>query len=165
MGQMGIDPQIRYTVRVLLVDDQDRVLLYKGQDPANLSDVFWCPVGGGIETGESPEQAARREVKEETGLVDFELGPHVWNRQDKYTFNGINRHTMEIWFLVRVSEFDVDTSGFSDVERKSFLGHRWWTRDELSITSELLTPRQLSTLFSDLILNGAPEIPVELGLA
>lgn len=165
MGQMGIDPPIRYTVRVLLVDNLDRVLLYKGQDPANLSDVFWCPVGGGIEAGESPEQAARREVKEETGLVDFELGPHVWNRQDKYTFNGINRHTMEIWFFARVSEFDVDTSGFSDVERKSFLEHRWWTRDELSITSELLTPRQLSTLFSDLILNGAPEIPVELGLA
>lgn len=135
---MEIEPQIRYTVRILLVDESDRILLYKGQDPANLSDVFWCPIGGGIEAGESPEEAARREVKEETGLIDFKLGPHVWNREDKYTFNGIFRHTKEVWFFARVSEFEVDTS-------------------------ELLTPRKLAPLMKDLIAYGIPKFPLDLG--
>ncbi len=32
----------------------------------------WLPAGGHVETNESPEDAARREVKEETGLdIDF----------------------------------------------------------------------------------------------
>ena len=161
---MGIDHEIRYTVRILLVDHLDRLLLFHGQDPANLSDVFWCPVGGGIEPGESPEQAAIREVREETGLIDFELGPHVWNGQEKYSFNGVKRHAIETWFFARVPEFELDTSGFSEIERKSFIEYRWWAQEDLSNTLEVLTPRHLSKLFYELIRHGAPDIPIELGL-
>lgn len=164
IGQMEIEPEIRHTVRILLVDDLDRVLLYHGQDPANTSDIFWCPVGGGIEAGESPEEAARREVKEETGLVDFELGPHVWNRQHKYTFNGKYVHTKEVWFFCRVLPFEIDTSELFGIEKVAFLGYRWWAHSELETTREVLTPRRLAPLLRDLILNGVPEIPVDLGL-
>ena len=103
---MESEPIIRRTARVLLMDELSRVLLFQGQDPSNPSDIYWCPVGGGIEPGESPEDAARREVREETGLIDFDLGPHVWNRQDKYSFNGRNYHVSEAWFLSRVSAFE-----------------------------------------------------------
>ncbi len=34
----------------------------------------WSTVGGGVEPGESPAEAAKREVREETGL-EIELGP------------------------------------------------------------------------------------------
>jgi len=46
-------PIIRPAARILLVDEEDRTFLFKGQDPQNKSDVFWCPVGGGIEPGKS----------------------------------------------------------------------------------------------------------------
>jgi len=161
---VGTDFQIRFTVRILLIDQRDRLLLFHGQDPANLSDIFWCPVGGGIEAGESPEQAAKREVREETGLLDFELGPHVWNGQEKYNFNGAKRHAIETWFFARVEEFQIDTSGFSDIELKSFIEYRWWTPAELASTRETLTPRRLSSLLDELLLNGTPQVPIELGL-
>lgn len=161
---MATDFEIRYTVRVLLVDRLDRLLLFHGQDPANPSDVFWCPVGGGVEASESPQRAAIREVREETGLTNFDLGPHIWNRQEKYNFNGIKRHAIETWFIARVPEFEIDTSGFSDIELRSFIEYRWWTKSELSTTSEILTPRRLSNLLNDLLLNGAPQVPIELGL-
>jgi len=34
----------------------------------------WSTVGGGVEPGESPAEAAKREVREETGL-EIEVGP------------------------------------------------------------------------------------------
>lgn len=146
------------------MDELDRVLLFQGQDPTNPLDVYWCPIGGGIESGESPEDAARREVKEETGLTDFDLGPHVWNRQDEYSFNGKNYQVSETWFLSRTSSFEINTTALFGLERVSFVQYRWWTQNELDVTSELMTPRQLAPLLRDLMLKGAPEVPLELGL-
>ena len=85
---MEIEPKIRQTVRILLVDDRSRVLLFRGQDPDQPNTRFWFPAGGGIEAGETPREAARREVREETGLTEFELGPHIWNRRHVFTFYG-----------------------------------------------------------------------------
>jgi len=54
------------TVRLIkvLVHDEDRVLLlHRRPERGN----FWQPITGGIEAGESPAEAARREVLEETG--------------------------------------------------------------------------------------------------
>jgi ADP-ribose pyrophosphatase YjhB (NUDIX family) len=48
---------------VSLVDKQGRLLLQRRSD-----DDTWGIVGGAVELGESVEDAARREVREETGL-------------------------------------------------------------------------------------------------
>lgn len=161
---MNGEPIIRRTARVLLIDELDRVLLFQGQDPSDPSNIYWCPVGGGIEPGESPEDAARREVREETGLIDFDLGSHVWNRQDEYSFNEQDYYVSETWFLSRVSAFEIDTTELFGLERVSFVQFRWWTQRELSDTTEIMMPRQLASLLNDLILNGAPDVPLEFGL-
>lgn len=58
----------RRVVGVLLVDARGWLLMQlRGQD-APLSPGQWSFPGGGIEPGESPEQAAHRELFEETGL-------------------------------------------------------------------------------------------------
>jgi 8-oxo-dGTP pyrophosphatase MutT (NUDIX family) len=51
-------------VTVIARDDQGRILLTK-----NASFDQWFPPGGHIEPGESPKEAAIREMREETGLV------------------------------------------------------------------------------------------------
>lgn len=71
-------PTLRPTARVLLVDEDERVLLFRGESDADGSG-FWFPTGGGLEPGETPQQAAVREVLEETGQR-IELGPEVWTR-------------------------------------------------------------------------------------
>ena len=58
---------IRPTVRLLLLDPTDRLLLFRSQSDTDGSD-FWYSVGGEIEPGEVIEDAARREVAEETGI-------------------------------------------------------------------------------------------------
>ena len=59
-------------VRTLVMWDQ-QVLLVQHHDPGD-DKIFWMPPGGGSEGDETPEEAAQREVKEETGLDVRSLG-------------------------------------------------------------------------------------------
>jgi 8-oxo-dGTP diphosphatase len=66
-----VDPghDTRVAAYGVLVDERDRILLAlwnEGSRPA------WTLPGGGVEPGETPEEAAVREVREETGY-DVEL--------------------------------------------------------------------------------------------
>jgi 8-oxo-dGTP pyrophosphatase MutT (NUDIX family) len=57
----------RRAVRIVCLDSADRVLLIDWQDPFSGARI-WEPPGGGIESGEDPIDAARRELTEETSL-------------------------------------------------------------------------------------------------
>ncbi len=160
MGQMTNEPVIRPTVRVLMLDEHDQVLLFRGQDPSKPNIRFWFPTGGGIEEDESPEDAARREVLEETGLRDFELGPHIWNRRHVFTFYGHEQDVREVWFLARVHNFEIDTSRFTELEREILQEHRWWSLNELETTTDVLTPRGLAKLLRTILKYGPPKEPV-----
>lgn len=54
-------------VRVFVLDERQRVLLVQMRDPRT-GDRYWVTPGGGIEDGESAEEAAVREVLEETAV-------------------------------------------------------------------------------------------------
>jgi hypothetical protein len=41
---------------------------------------------------------------------------------------------------------------------------RWWTLDELEATDAIFAPRRLPLLVRELILNGAPAEPVDVGV-
>lgn len=54
---------------ILFLDDEGRVLLLKRAASAQDHPETWGLPGGHIEDGETPEQAARRETREEIGLT------------------------------------------------------------------------------------------------
>jgi 8-oxo-dGTP pyrophosphatase MutT (NUDIX family) len=61
--RIGNDLLLLPAVSVLIWDDDGRLLLVRGADTGT-----WQMVGGAVEPGESPWDAARRETAEETGL-------------------------------------------------------------------------------------------------
>lgn len=142
---LGRQPRLRRAGRVLLVDASDRVLLFQGSDPRQPDAVYWFTPGGGLDDGETTAQAAARELREETGLdvPPVELGPAVHSELARFSFDGVEYHQQQDFYLVRVPEWRVDTSGFDEVEQAWVFGHRWWTVAELGTTDEVYYPADL----------------------
>src|SRR5690348_18358139 len=65
----------RPSARLVLLDPQDRLFLFKVHHPAvydpadPFHEPFWIMIGGLVDPGEDFAQTARREAREETGLV------------------------------------------------------------------------------------------------
>ncbi|HEY1320040.1 MAG TPA: NUDIX domain-containing protein [Streptosporangiaceae bacterium] len=157
-----MEPKLRPTARVLLLDDADRLLLFRSVNESGRA--FWFPPGGGIEPGEDAPAAARREVAEETGLAGLELVAEVWRRRHVFDWHGVTYDLRERWFLARVPAFEIDTAGFEPVERDEITGHRWWTLPELHAATDDLVPRDLAQRLETLLTAGPPATPIEVGV-
>lgn len=151
----------RLTARVLLVDDHDRALLFASVSEDDGA-TFWYPPGGGLEPGETYEQAGIREVQEETGLTLPALPPPFAFRRDTRTMAGTEYEFVEQWHLVRVPEFTINTDGFNDAERATIQRHQWWTVNEMRATTDRLTPTTLADLMEVLLRDGTRAQPWEL---
>jgi 8-oxo-dGTP pyrophosphatase MutT (NUDIX family) len=138
-------PIERLVSRVFLLDAQDRLLLFRGCDPAEPDVEFWFTPGGGRDPGESAEECAARELYEETGLrVEPDVfGPVVHERVTAFPFNGDTYRSEEEYFLLRVDSHEVETHGFEALEHASIFGHRWWPLDELRTTTDTVYPEEL----------------------
>lgn len=152
---------LRAAVRVLLVDPDSRLLLFRyiGDE----GERFWCPTGGGIDPGESPEVAARREVREETGWSGPLELVEVWHRRHVALFLGQLVDQREQWFLARVPVFSVHTGGFTELERQTISEWRWWSVADLHNAPERLVPDDLAARVEALLASGPPKRPFEIG--
>ncbi|MEX0610175.1 MAG: NUDIX hydrolase [Balneolaceae bacterium] len=78
-----------------LLVNEEKLLLVEIQSPVN-KQLTWMPPGGGVDFGESLQQALTREFKEETGLsISVDKLVHV-NQLIQPPF-----HAIEFYFLVK----------------------------------------------------------------
>jgi N-hydroxyarylamine O-acetyltransferase len=161
--RFGIEPVVRHAARALVVDDAQRVLLVRFSNP-DTGAVWWATPGGAVDSGETHEQAVRRELREETGLQLDALGPWVWAREHLLVWAGVFTHQVERYFLIRTPAFDARPSALTEEERSVLTELRWWTLDELERSDQVFTPRDLSGLLRRLIAEGPPAQPQTVGL-
>jgi 8-oxo-dGTP pyrophosphatase MutT (NUDIX family) len=124
----------RRAARVILVDEDDRVLLVRGHDAGEVTRSWWFTVGGGLDAGEDGRAGAAREVFEETGLVvgPADLVGPVLTRSALFDFARVTCRQDEEFFLARVSgAHDFTADGWTELERDVLDEVRWWALDEL----------------------------------
>ncbi|MEV7793718.1 NUDIX hydrolase [Streptomyces sp. NPDC087512] len=153
---------LRKVARVVLLDPEDRILLLHGHEPDDPADDWWFTPGGGVEGEETREEAARRELAEETGITDVELGPVLWRRRCSFPFAGRRWDQDEWYFLARTAQTATGAVALTELERRSVVGARWWTCAELSRARETVYPTRLAELLRTLLDEGPPAGPVTL---
>ena len=138
----------RRAARVVLVDESGRTLLLRGGDPARPGLRWWFTPGGGLNPGESSAEGAARELFEETGLrVDpAALREPVWHQVTEFSYNNRRYRQDQDFYLYRVPEWQIDTTGFDPEERLTIDAHRWWSAAELDTTDETVYPEELAEL-------------------
>ena len=153
-----IPTEARPVARVLLIDPKERLLLLEAEHESGRY-TFWVAPGGGLEGGESFEEAARRELHEETGL-DLPIGSWVWTRRHAYSWAGQSFDQYERFFVART-----ETTHIAPNKADAYVvGHRWWTVSELRDSGEQFAPRRLAELLPDIICSNYPKLPIDCGI-
>lgn len=160
---------LRHSVRGILVTDDDRVLLCRHLVPRQPGLGVWAPPGGGVENGETPLAALRRELREEVGLAFDGSPPHVWHRElvaPGYVVPGYDGAVHD-YFLVRTAAFEPrGTMSDDELAAERISGLRWWSLEEIATYRgpDMFGPRDLATPLTALLTHGVPAEPVSLGL-
>ena len=137
----------RLTARVLVIDREGRTLLFLTTAPDSSRTSRWITPGGGVDAGESFEEAARRELFEETGLVVSSLGEPVWAHDFDVMWDSADHDTGHAEFFVHVTDrFTPSSEHWTDEERVDVLEHRWWSLDELEASGAPFEPAELREL-------------------
>ncbi|MFP3465590.1 NUDIX hydrolase [Leifsonia sp. SIMBA_070] len=140
----------RLAARVVVVNEEGQTLLLRGGDPARPeAGTWWFTPGGGVEGDETVIEAASRELREETGLeVEQPLGP-IHRRATTFEFTGETFQQREVYFYVVVPTFEIDTRGWTVLERAVMRESRWWSLREIETTDETVYPENLAALLME----------------
>lgn len=166
-------PPIRQAARVLLLDRDGRVLLFRFVDPVSAA-PFWITPGGGLDEGESFEDAARRELREETGIIVDAIpsaipgagfGPCVWTRTIDIRYGQRRFRQHERYYPLRLdaSRPPIDTGGMLDYEVTDLAEHRWWSAEQITASEARFAPSRLAALLPTLLNGQCPDEPMDVG--
>ncbi len=147
----------RPAARVVLLDPDDRVLLFRFRSR-------WVAPGGGLDAGETHEEAALREVAEECGITNVGLGPALWRREFEFTWEGRRLLQQEVYFVARVLPFEVSNAGWTETELDVIAEHRWWPVAAIPDLDPAFAPSRLGALLRDFLAHGAPAEPIDAGI-
>jgi 8-oxo-dGTP pyrophosphatase MutT (NUDIX family) len=144
--------QQRPSSRLLVLNSDKQVLLFRFEPKSGplTGHVFWATPGGGLDAGESFEDAARRELYEEVGIQVSHPGPQIAQRTAHFALpTGELVEADERYFLIDAQNNIVCEEHRTELEREVMVAHRWWSQAELQFTPEQIWPEDLAAMLID----------------
>lgn len=136
--------RLRRAARIIVLDPDIRTLMFRYDVPGR--PPFWVTAGGECEQGESFDDAARRELFEETGII-ADPGREIARLTPEFvTVEGEPVKADERFYIIRVDEARIDTSRHTALEQALMTQHRWFTLAELDDWPEPVFPADLAAM-------------------
>ena len=137
----------RPAARVICFDAEGRVLLMHWRDPHDGAEI-WEPPGGGLDEGETPFEAARRELVEETGLDPARVGDRFVDVRRNSYWKGRVYIGEEQFFAARydTSSPPLSRDGLMPYEVEELLGHAWVAPADFGSLPGRLEPPSLAEI-------------------
>lgn len=157
----------RNVARIVAINPDNEVLLLQYRQERSLDPEqpelleYWVPPGGSLNSGESFEEAAVRELEEETGIRVTDPGSWVWTRALKLRVEDEDRLQVERYYVVRVSQPDTLRNSTPD---EVIADMQWWSLDSLRESDAVFFPETFAELVEPLLDGVLPPEPLEIGL-
>jgi len=128
---------------------------------------YWFPIGGEIEVNESIQEAAIREIYEETGIVneEIELGPIVWFGEFDLILNSVPTRLKQRFIVAKTKQNSVSLTNLTQSEQAIVKKLAWFSLEKIKNSEEIIYPVVLAEYFPDIISGKYPKIPLEIDLA
>lgn len=164
---------VRNSVKVILLNKANEILLACADDPTittvegKYNGRFWFPVGGKIESHESLQAAALREIYEETGIRKkaIELGPLVWFGEFPLVLNGVPTLLKQKFIVAKTEQKGFSLSNLTPEEKKMIKTMAWFSLEQIKTSKEVIYPVVLADYLADILSGNYPEVPIRIDLA
>lgn len=168
-----MDLPVRNSVRVLLLNPHNELLLICADDPTTTSadktyhGRFWYCIGGQIDPGETLQNAALREIHEETGIShkEVELGPVVWFGEFDMIVNGIMTHLKQTFLVAKTTHQNPFLNNPDNWEKNFVEKIAWFSLENIKKCPEPIFPVVLADYLPDILSGVYPKPPIEIDLA
>lgn len=173
MTILATEPSVeRIAVRVVLINKIQQVLLMQVHlpgahrvDGSPHNELYWITVGGKSEVGESVQETAMREVKEETGLknitIDRVLGYETF---DLIVQNNLTRY-YNTYVLAYVADTYFSSQSWTEKEKGYVKKMKWFSLEDVKSYEKDIHPINplLAEIYLPIFLKGQiPEAPIQL---
>lgn len=149
----------RQSARVVLLNERDEVLLFRHTGRYR---TYWVLPGGGVEEGESWEEAAIREMWEETGISGVPIGPLLWTRRAVHRAGSVPYIGDERYYLVRCGMPEITSENQLESEKTAYTAHVWWSLETLRASPDTFWPAGLADLLEPVIAGFLPKESIRL---
>ncbi len=158
--------QTRKSSRAIVLNKQNQIFLFRYTfDFFAEKEFIWITPGGGLDDGESFEEALKRELFEELGieLSGSDSTPQIYYRTPLYELkSGETVRSEERFYLVCLDETEFSYTNWTESENKRMTAGKWWSVEEIKTSGEKFFSEDILEILERLSKGEIPKKPEEI---